>query len=338
MRLSKYTFYILFIFYIIIYSILLAFSTNPPITLKARKIFEGKEEENYRIKYTTSYVIDDYNNIYILDPLRQCVMKYDSGGSYIKTIGRKWKNKAEFMYIRSLDIVNNKLIAGGPTKIHYLTLNGEYLRNKDIEFQIAWQRRFISESKYIQFRQIDIEKSNHSIPEDKRIYTMIIEIVDLEQATSKTIQSMKISWKDTQRPKNKLGYRNTNLERRLFFDLSPSKRILFGRTDEFKVYEYKDGKIIELVSEVGYTANEYGNKIQAVAGDNLDNIWIFVDTVEYVGLKKYSKYGGFIEKYKITPKPKFFSKQRFIFNDKIYYHIYTKDGMISIYSSSINAK
>jgi len=297
--------------------------------LRAKKIFEECDKENYILYLASEFTVDENDNLYILSSGDQEINKYNHRGEYIKTIGRKGMGPGEFMNVMHLDIVNDKLIASSPLRIHYLTLNGKYIDRIDIKPERPWGRQFINENKYIVLHHSPIRRGARLKYDENGIFTMLIELVDVKCNKRILIESMKIYRDDIF-----VGNKNNSkhLMHSLFFCLCPSNRILFGKTMDFKIYEYINDKKREIISEPFYKANEDGNKIQAVACDTNENIYIFVDTKNFKGISKHTKEGKHVENYRLVPNPRFFSSQRMIYNNKLYYILYSTDKKLSIWS------
>ena len=103
---------------------------NPQVTLQLIRSIGGidVEDENLAFKSPYDMCMDKEGNLYILDSRNACIIKLDSKGNYLKTIGRKGQGPGEFQGPFTLDIdADGYLYVSDVTnkRIHILNRKGK---------------------------------------------------------------------------------------------------------------------------------------------------------------------------------------------------------------------
>ncbi|MFC1564419.1 NHL repeat-containing protein [candidate division KSB1 bacterium] len=107
-----------------------------------RKIGELEgENENYMLYNPRDVAVDGLGNIFILDAGAYRIMKYDSEGKYITTIGRRGQGPGELDNAWGLDIDSNNMlyISGNYSKIlNVFDNNGKFIKRIRGEFRASF--------------------------------------------------------------------------------------------------------------------------------------------------------------------------------------------------------
>lgn len=118
--------------------------TDPSATLELKKLFtistENQTDTAAFFKRPISLISDKDNNIYILDMLSMSIKKFDSDGSFIRSIGRKGQGPGELLYPSIMFLINDTLkiasigdISGmGSAKLSKFDLDGNFYYEKHI--------------------------------------------------------------------------------------------------------------------------------------------------------------------------------------------------------------
>ena len=113
--------------------LLILLSTLPMLVFGQSKIdkvsittlHEIGNSDDYLIGSIDAYQTDTFNNVYILDGAQQSILKFNSTGRYLTTIGRRGRGPGEFLDLRNIFVLNNQLYALDPIQFRISKFNTE---------------------------------------------------------------------------------------------------------------------------------------------------------------------------------------------------------------------
>ncbi len=99
------------------------------------KIGEVEGDENYMFSHIRNFVVDENENIYVADMKETKIKVFNKNGKFLREFGKGGQGPGEIGRIYSIQITaKNELLVndGRNRKLLYFTLEGEFVRSKDI--------------------------------------------------------------------------------------------------------------------------------------------------------------------------------------------------------------
>ncbi len=207
------------------------------VTLELKEIFriEAGKDVNF-----SGSAKDSLGNIYIIDPNRTKVYKFNPEGKLIQEMIGKGAGPGELSYISMLKIINNRVYASSGRKIALFDTSGKVLE----EYKF---KQYVFPLKMINPAQLLV--SCYSVLKDKKGKDQryrVLELKDLAGKTLKTFIKKQGIGSTSIRKKNfRFNFGHSAISTDLDFDYAPYfEKIFYSIGNEYKIYRCNlQGKI-----------------------------------------------------------------------------------------------
>lgn len=267
---------------------------------------EKEDDENYQFYLANDFAVDDDLSVYILD-FKECVAKkYDKGGKFVLSFGRKGKGPGEIFLPLGIQFSTGKIYIPQYQRLDVFTTKGVY--EKTLSYP---QNTFANVCKIIDGKfgvvygmtRDKLELITYSLNEpDQKIKTIASSDVTIDESGSVTA------------------------ENEILFDVTKNNEIIFGLNNELKIEKYS---ILEnsqkTIINYNYTRkkhpeewitammknrkklgrtnlpplSEYYPMLSQLSVDDNDNIWLTIISNEKSGLMRFDKNGKFLDDYSL---------------------------------------
>ncbi|MGB6864753.1 MAG: 6-bladed beta-propeller [Candidatus Aminicenantaceae bacterium] len=124
---------------------------NPKIPIYSEEVFQleedltiiSPEDDELMFQNLTTLVVDESENIYVTDTKAGHILTFDKNGDFVRTIGKRGQGPGEMTYPLDLVIMAQKELMVndlGQAKLHFFTLEGEYLTQMTTSKYPAFRR------------------------------------------------------------------------------------------------------------------------------------------------------------------------------------------------------
>lgn len=300
--------------------------------IKFDLFLKDTDNNNYTISHPWDMTFDREGSVYILDGEECNILKFSGSGEFINSIEIENKSRGK-LCLGSIATKNEKLYyVSSWTFINTYDADGKLIESEGKKFtyspQKACPEEFIIGDRY-----------------DGETNSKLLMRWDWSGRETDVID--KISWEKYlkfSKAKTNRAILAKNVDTHAY-DFNSKGEIIFGKTSEYKVYKWIDGKKEQIIKEKYtvkllpneirekgrlekkngrsdfYISNHYYPKIRNIMIDKEDNIWFFITSVERTGFIKYSGKGEFLAFYKIEPwylfeYTKFYMSENYIYCDE----------------------
>jgi hypothetical protein len=278
---------------------------SPKNGLKLRIVFEEElsigefeGDENYMFTGNIFFTTDNEGNFYVADMEGDRILKYDSGGKYLLTIGREGQGPGEFrtLSVPRFDKDNNLYITdGGNRRISFFDKEGKFLRQmlmpESYENLYINSKGMIAATKTSSGEETNVQKTIFlfSLLDDK--FNSIAEIykdeIDLPLPTGRDVSSI-------------AKYVGNILSKAAFrpfikYAVADDDSIYFGYPDKYEIHVYSpEGKLTRKIVR-DYEPIPIGKKdkesFAKVASEEFSGP-VFTDDLKKIAFEqiKYPKY------------------------------------------------
>lgn len=280
--------------------------------IKFDLFLKDTDNKNYTISHLWDMAFDKEGSVYILDGEECSILKFSGSGEFINSIKIDEKRPGKFC-LGSIATKDEKLYyISDWIFIYTYDTTGKLLDSEGKKFTDSIQKAYPEE--FIIGDRYDSETNSELLMrwDWSGRETDVIDQISYEKY-------LKFSKARTNRA---ILAKNVDTHA---YDFNSKREIIYGKTNEYEVYRWIDGKKEQIIKEKYtvkllpnekrekgrlekrngwsdfYISNHYYPKIRNIMIDKEDNIWFFITSVERTGFMKYSNKGGFLAFYEIDP-------------------------------------
>jgi hypothetical protein len=208
-------------------------------TLWPELFFQTKENDpDYFFQMARDITFDSEGSFYIFEYLDNTIKKYDSKGKHMITFGGKGQDAGEFTHLTGIRSVGNQLLAVDSVGLLSFSTDGDFLNKKSFSEEVLTEYPAIYESGNYVGQQIHAD-------ELKVILTFRSSQGDeLDRLASYDIKEFFPEIK-----KEEDFFLSSEHTRSYRYVIDENKDILWAASDEFKIYQYREGESTVVISE-----------------------------------------------------------------------------------------
>ena len=276
-------------------------------TLKPELFFQTKEDDpDYSFQMARDITFDHDGSFYIFEYLDNTIKKYDSSGEHLVTFGGKGQDAGEFTHLTGIRIVEDHLLAVDSVGLLSFSKDGDFLNKKSFSEEVLTEYPAIYEDGNYVGQQI------HS-GELKVILTFrSSQGEELDRLTQYDLKEFFPGLNEGED-----FFLSSEHTRSYRYTIGKNKDILWAASDEFKIYQYRDGESTVVISEEYspvpfppeekeallekkskikpplflYVPDNYQIMFHLLVNTDGD-IWIYIKSQEKTGFLRYSPEGN----------------------------------------------